>query len=243
MATAEWETYVLSGRFKTARRKKRLQKEGRDKQLAQLYRELKRITKEQYNLGYADLVPPVQKGWKRFFVLRPDVMKSKDGEFFLGILEKINTVTYSHRRDFKVKRRRRGKKVYVDKIQQLREFYDYELHRMKLTEKEMSFFRRDWEFIGHSTRIRYKYVFTEPWRFVLKTEPNMITKVKIIDPLLKSREDEIDKYLDRNHLYPRLFRQMTGSYENGWGREGLLRYNRSAEKIRRDELCYNNIND
>ncbi|HTF02777.1 MAG TPA: hypothetical protein VK826_02095 [Bacteroidia bacterium] len=215
------------GRFKTARRKKRLQKEGRDKQLVQLYRELEDISEQQRNLGYAELVPPVQRGWKRFFVLRPDVMKSKESEFFLGILEKINTVRYSHRKDFKVKRRRKGKKVQVDRIQLLRTIYDFELQKM--TEKEKGFFKQEWEFIGHSTRILYKYVFTEAWRFVLKTEPNMITKVKIIDPVLKSRQDEIDMYLDRNGLYPRLFRQMTGSYKDGWAKSHPQK-NRSALK-------------
>lgn len=216
MAIADRESYVLSGRFKTERRKKRLVIEGRDKQLVHLYKELRAVKKAQRELGFAELKPPVQKGWKRFFVLRPDVERSSDAEFFRQLLEKINTVTYSHRKDFKHKRRRHGKKVDVDRIQLLREFYSYEWPKLKLTEREMSYFRKDWEFVGNSTSVRLKYVFTEPWRYVLRVRPNMITHVRIIDPQLMSREKELDNYFERNRLYPRLFKLSEGWYKYYW---------------------------
>jgi hypothetical protein len=213
MATAEWETYVLTGRFKSERRKKREVKEGRDKKLIQKYKELRKLMAEQDKLGYTDLIPPVQRGWKRFFVLRPDVMISKESDFFLQLLEKINTTTFSHRKDFKMKRRRHGKKVDVERIQKLREFYTYELKKIKLTEKEMLYFKMEWKVTdrGHLIPV---YVFTEPWRFILCVKPNMITKVRVIDPQLKSREREIDSYFDRNKLYPRLFKLIKGRYSD-----------------------------
>jgi hypothetical protein len=44
----------------------------------------------------------------------------------------------------------------------------------------------------------------------------MITKVKIMDPLLKQREDEIDRYLDGNFLYPRIFKLIHGRHYWKW---------------------------
>jgi len=216
MAIAEWESYVLSGRFKTKRQRKRLRIEGRDKQLVHLYNELLEVKKQQRNLGLAELHPPVQKGWKRYFVLREDVERSKDAEFFRTMLERINTVTYSHRKDFKYKRRRGGKRVDVDRLQFLRGFYGYEWTKLKLNEREMSYFRLTWEFVGNSTSTRLKYVFTEPWRFVLRVRPNMITHVKIIDPELMRRERELDNYLERNNLYPRISKQLHGWHKYRW---------------------------
>lgn len=210
MAIAEEDTYVLSGRFKTKRQKKRLRIEGRDKQLVYVYSELLEVKKQQRNPGLAELHPPEQKGWARFFILRPDVERCNDSEFFRSILEKMNTVTYSHRKDFKYKHRRGGKRVDVDRIQLLRGFYNYEWLKLKLNEKEMSYFRMTWEFAGNSTQIRLKYVFTEPWRFVLRVRPNMITHVKIIDPELMRRERELDNYFEGNNLYPRISKQLHG---------------------------------
>ena len=52
-------------------------KKGRDKQLLKLDREKQKIYEAIMNLGYEDLIPPVQRGWKRTFVLREDVMQDK----------------------------------------------------------------------------------------------------------------------------------------------------------------------
>lgn len=238
MATAEWESYVLSGRFKTKRQRKRLLKEDSDKQLMALYAERWEVRKKQHNLGYAELIPPVQKGWKRFFVLRPDVERCKDAAFFRNLLEKINTVTYSHRKDFKYKRRRGGKRVDVDRIQLLREFYAYEWRKLKLTEREMSYFRITWEFAGNSTSIHMKYVFAEPWRYMLRVRPNMITHVKIIDPQLMSREKELDNYFKKHHLYPRAHK-----LKRGWYLWEYRPYPNNRQVLKRelyDELRYNN---
>lgn len=221
MATATWNSYALSGRFMTKRRRTRIRKEAFDKQLLKKFEELKEVERAQRNLPLAELNPPVQKGWKRFFVLRPDLANNKDAAFFLELLEKINTVTYSHRKDFKHKRRRRGKKVDVERIQELREFYGYESVFRKMSEKELTFFRMETEFIGHSTRTRVKYVFTEPWRFILRVRPNMITHVRTVDITLMSNERKLDNYFERNYLYPRLWKILEGKNQY---------YRRSAPK-------------
>jgi hypothetical protein len=45
-------------------------------------------------MGYVPLEPPVQRGWKRTFVLRADVASSAKAVFYQGILDKINRVDY-----------------------------------------------------------------------------------------------------------------------------------------------------
>lgn len=239
MATAEWETYVLTGRFKSERRRKREAKEGHDKKLIQKYKELEKIKSVQQKLGYRDLIPPVQKGWKRFFILRPDVLVSSEKDFFLEFLEKINTTTYSHRKDFKHKRKRNGKKVDVERVQKLKEFFIYEFKKSELTEKEKTYFKMEWRVTdrGHLIPV---FVFTEPWRYILRIRPNMITQVRMIDPQLKSRECEIDSYFERNKLYPRIFKLTDGSYSNRcrWKRCDKAKYKAIQETNPLDEINY-----
>ncbi len=135
MHTREREFYASCSRIKTERRKKRLQKKELEKQLFRNYKELRRIRKEQWNLGYIDLVPPVQKGWKRFFVLKEDVAKTKDALFFQQIIDKINKPQFSFRKDFKVRQKQKGKKVYVDRLQPLPVIELYELRTKNLQNK------------------------------------------------------------------------------------------------------------
>ena len=53
---------------------------------------------------------PYQKGFVRFFVVRDDVKQSKDGDFFEGILKKINTYMYSDNRKFLKKKEKKVRK-------------------------------------------------------------------------------------------------------------------------------------
>ncbi|HVV04083.1 MAG TPA: hypothetical protein VHC96_07645 [Puia sp.] len=82
---------ILCYRLRTARHKKRMQYEDLDKRLIALDKEQWALRKQQWNLGWEPLIPPVQKGWKRCFVLQGDVARGKHAEFFEGILKKINT--------------------------------------------------------------------------------------------------------------------------------------------------------
>ncbi len=57
------------------------------------------------------------------------------------------------------------------------------------------------------------FVFTEPWRFVLRIKPNMITKTRVIDIELERREKEIYYYLERGDHWHRL-RCLLDGYSN-----------------------------
>ncbi len=156
------------------------------------------------------------RGYKRYFVLRDDVAKSKQANFFAGILQKINTTDYSYRKDFKVKKRKWGKKIYVVKQQPLLQPRDYHFIKLKFTDAEKQLFEER-VVMDQYTRKPYKiYVFVEPWRFVLRVRPNLITKTRSRDEVIESRIQQIRSYLERNALYGRLDNLFGNSYRYSW---------------------------
>ena len=204
---------ILSYRLRTVRQKKRMQYEDFDKRLLQLGKEEKRLCKQKHALGWEPLMPPVQKGWKRFFVLREDVARGKHAEFFENILQKINTYDWSHRKDFMVRKRRYGRNKYGVKTQSLLRPYEYKFQKMGFTDGEKQFFYEVWE-RDYKGKPEKRYVFIEPWRFVLRVRPNVIDKVKKRDEVMERRLKEIDNYLSRNFYRHRLSKLLYG-YE--WG--------------------------
>jgi len=201
-------------RSRSARKKKRLQKEAIEKKLIALDKEQKSLNIQIRNLGYAPLIPPVQKGWKRIFVLREDVRRSPRALFYIDLLKKINTVQYSDSKKFVVKRRKRGKKIYVNRDQKLVEFCEYGWKNSKLSESEKFYFTES-ILINRKGEPYKVYTFNEPWRYVLKIVPNMITLLQIKDAILEQRSDEIRNYLIKNNLEEKLGR-LLGHRQNFW---------------------------
>ncbi|MBD1363006.1 hypothetical protein IDJ77_04210 [Mucilaginibacter sp. ZT4R22] len=197
--------------IKSARQKRRLVKTDRDKQLIQLNKRRDELWEQQRLLPKVRLEHPYQRGWKRFFVLRDDIKRSPQADFYEALLVKINTVEYHHDKSFKRKKRRKGRNVYVVKQQQLQEFYDYswQVNRMKLTENEKTCFTRV-EFMNTNRRLDVKYVVTEPWRYVLKILPRIITHVKLMDVDIEKELAYIDNRIDSYYLEPRLYRLTRG---------------------------------
>jgi len=216
----QYGTEILSYRLRTARQKKRMQYEDFDKALLQLSKERRRLYKQKWNLGWEPLVPPVQKGWKRFFVLRDDVARSKHALFFENILNKINTYDWSYRKDFKIKKRRFGRKQYVVKRQSLLRPYEWQFIQMQFTDAEKQFFHEVWETDLRRQPVK-RYEFNEPWRFVLRIRPNIIDKVKKRDAQLEKRIQEIDNYIEGNAYNGRIDKLLRGNTYKWWDREDV----------------------
>lgn len=213
----ELQYYIDTMRIRTARRRLRTVKTEKDKQLIQLDKRLRALWRQDRHPEYVPLEPPVQKGYKRFFILRDDVARGKQALFFQGILDKINTVQYFHRKDFKVKKRQKGKKVMVVKEQDVRTFYRDEFNKLKLTRDELSYFEE------RMVPTRWKgevpqMVFTEPWRFVLRIRPHLLTHVRKANPELDSQIQEIENYMDKHYLRPRM-RWLTQSRHSSWNKK------------------------
>lgn len=219
----KWGEDILSYRHRTARAKKRAQYKDFHKHLIKLYKEERALRKQQRNLGWEPLTPPVQKGWKRSFVLRQDVKQSKQADFYAGILARINTKDWSHRKDFKVKKRAFGKKKYVVKDQGLITPGEYEFCKLAFTDEEQKLF---YEVIYLDRKKRYvkKYVFAEPWRFVLKVQPNIIYKIRKRDAVIERRLQEIDSYLERT-AYRGILNHLLYGSSYSWYWEDGIKYN------------------
>ena len=111
MDANDWSFDLLSYKLKTARQKKRLQKEDFDKRLIQIHKQEETLWNNRRKLPMVPLEQPYQKGWKRFFVLREDVRRCNKAAFYQQLLDKINTVQYSNDKNFKAKKNRSSKKT------------------------------------------------------------------------------------------------------------------------------------
>jgi hypothetical protein len=232
----QYGTEILSYRLRTARQKTRLQYEDFDKQLIQLNNKRKQLTEQKRNLGWQLLTPPIQRGFTRIFVLRDDVARSRNGSFYAAILEKINTIQYSSRKDFKVKKRKFGRKIHVDRIQQLKRLCAREFYKCNFSEAEKQCFYQLWEMNKNKQVIQY-FLFVEPWRFVLKVMPNMIDKSRIKDNLLEASIAEIDNYFKRNCYDKRLYKVLDGNYGyKEWKQYVKHQYNHFYERKNTNEL-------
>jgi hypothetical protein len=200
-------------RLRSVRRRKRAKRTAFEKKLIRLYREERAMRKQMDSLGYERLDPPIQRGFKRSFVLRDDIARSDDAKFFQGILDKINTVHYSWKKDFKQMHRHRGRKIYLVREQELERFASFEMKKKKFSEEEKKYFGQVMVPKGKPGEALWLYTFCEPWRFRLKIEGNMMTRTRIKDFDLARRAREVDSYLERNHLRPKTFRIVRGNYQ------------------------------
>ncbi len=212
------DDFMLHCRLKSARRKKRLQKSDLDKQLIALGKKRSELYKKKHSLGYEPLIPPVQKGWKRSFVLRDDVARSAVGAFYGNILQKINTTEYSDRKDFKRKKKHFGRRIYEVRSQGLREFREYEWRnpKLKLTDAEKTHFTEVVRWNRNQKDTYSVYIFNEPWRFVLRTQANIITEKRIIDGDLEQEIKQLANHIEQNNLQGRIHKLTNGRGYNRW---------------------------
>lgn len=145
-------------------------------------------------------------------MLRDDVGRSKAANFYEGILAKINTTKYSHRKDFKKKKRAFGRKKYVVREQYLLKPCEHRFQELAFTQEEQEQFHPEWSYEKGRGKCIKRYVFNEPWRFVLRVRPNVIDKVRKTDPELDARLQEIGAYLEGNNRRKVLGRITGGNY-------------------------------
>jgi len=122
------------------------------------------------------------------------------------LLKKINTVEYNPDKTFKRKKRRQRRYGYEVKQQSLKEFdaYYWDRNRMALTEAEQACFTRVEVYNVKTRNVSLKYVFTEPWRYVLKIAPHMVTHIKPLDLDIERELSYINDYIDNRMLTPRI---------------------------------------
>ena len=208
-------------RLRSARTRKRTAKEDQEKYLRKLYTLEGEIREQLWNLPWVPLAHPYISGWHRLYVLRPDVQRSKHAAFFETLLSKINHVQFSRDKDFRTKKRYRRKYRRVPVLQPLKEIDEFEWNSSKcrLTQKEKQFFFPKYSWCKCSKRYITKYVFSEPWRFVLVVRPRMITKVKMTDATLESSRQLLENHIRSHHLKYKMIRLVQGYKQSStWGK-------------------------
>jgi hypothetical protein len=217
MCNSEAELYALSYRLKSARQKKRARKGDLDKQLIQLDKLRTKLRHDKERLPWVPLAEPYQKGWKRFFVLREDIRRSKDADFYQTLLDKINTVHYSRDKAFRIRKRRMRRYIYTVETQAVREIQVWEWNgpKLKLTERERMHFFRYERWCPSGKYWKASYVFTEPWRFVLRIRPHMITEQRMINANLEAELQRLKNYIERNSLSGKIYK-LTRSKRGPW---------------------------
>ena len=217
MCNSEAALYALSYRLKTARQKKRAQKGDLEKKLIRLDELRAKLRYDKDHLPWVPLAEPYQKGWKRFFVLREDIRRSNDADFYQTLLDKINTVHYSRDKAFRKRKRRMRRYVYTVETQALREIQVWEWNspKFKLTEREKMLFFRYERWCPQGKYWKVSYVFAEPWRFVLRIKPHMITEQRMIDANLEAVLQRLKNYIERSNLGGKIYK-LTRSQRGRW---------------------------
>ena len=194
--------YITKGvsRLRNLRSRKRIAQEDHEKYLLECIKRQKVLFKQRRELPLVPLEKPYQKGYVRFFVLREDVRQGKQADFFATLLEKINTYQYADTRKFQKKKKRRGKRVYIARKQELYTFSQWEWQRAlesgKFTEKERAYFAKIEYFNRPKDRFETYYEFTEAWRFELRVKPNMITHYRPVDVAIEREFAKLGKVIN-----------------------------------------------
>ncbi len=203
--------------LRTARQRRRALMQDREQELIALHNERRSIWAAKGALPMIPLEEPYQRGWIRTFEVKDEVQRSEQHEFYARLLEKINTVMYDRDGRFikKVKYRHNRKWVAEPVPQYLKTFRHWEwVHRScPLTEKERELFTTvlHYELCGRKYVPSILYEFAEPWRYVLRIRPHMITEVQMLDADLESREQKLEQHLTQNKLEP-VMQRLTEGY-------------------------------
>lgn len=192
------ENLAFAIRGKTDRRRKREAFKQKEKQFIQLNKKESQLYKQRTNLGFELLEKPYQKGFKRSFIVRDDVAQTKYGAFYNELLAYINTTKYSLRKDFKKSKKINRKRVLVETSQELESFHDFQFKI--IPEKFKSCFLPTVVYHPNFKSFVIKYKFIEPWKYVLKVEPNMITHRRKIDNELEQEISQIKNKIERCFL-------------------------------------------
>ncbi len=110
-----------------SRLQRKQNKDSFEKKLIKLSRRRNELWDEILNLPLIELEQPYQRGYKRYFVLKNDIAHGDKEHFYQNILDKINTIQYHPDEKFQTKKRRKRKRVYVDKPQFLKNLTEYDM--------------------------------------------------------------------------------------------------------------------
>ncbi|WPU94835.1 hypothetical protein SNE25_04775 [Mucilaginibacter sabulilitoris] len=164
------------------------------------------------------LTESYQKGWKRLFVLSPEVKKSDEAEFYQQILNAINQVQYHYDASFKKpKRKGHWHRYWFDELPKLTMISsrDWQVNKDQLSDEQRACFKlvKFWD--ERTYRWSYYYKFIMPELFKISIVPHIIDTITIGDALLEQRLGWIDNHIENNNLYWKLRKLQNGNRYKG----------------------------
>jgi len=232
------DTTQLPYRLKTARRKRRLLKEDRDKQLLRMEKEYKRLEILKKKLPYVPLDVPYQRGWKRLWVLRPETAKSEKAGFYQEILDKLTEVQCHYDKSFKQpKRKGRWHRYYFETLPRLRVIDEHRwasnLH--KLSDEQRILFKKIVYWDEIRCQLEHYYQFDESYLFEIAVRPHIIDRVKLHDGGLVQEMAFINDKLYKGPLKDR-FQRLSGGYYKYWKRWGYTEQRKYLNPLKNKPL-------
>lgn len=208
---------LLFFRLRSLRSRKRTIRKDVEKQIRKKYKRSKELWEIKRDIPWIPLEEPYQRGFVRFFVVTEEVMRTKDAEFFEGILKKINTFMYSEIRHFLKKKKKFGRRIYVEREQKLKSLSSYEWNnpKIQLTQRERQYFLKRNEYCPFRKTYYDYYDFIEPWRFTLRIRPNMITHYKPLNAELEKEYAEVESYVNQHKVTGIIQKKIYGK-SNSW---------------------------
>jgi hypothetical protein len=181
---------------------------------------------------WIELDKPLFQGYRWHLIYREDLKGRKDYPILEKLLPLIDRNLFSKTKDFtKRVRRKRKKRVLIPNTPT-----DVMQHKwQKLSEVEQSYFMplEKFEFGRFFTSYRWKF----PWMLVSKVEKHYVTKIRFENLDVKKEMTEIDNYITKNGLKPKVFKWIYGGGYNGWRyREDISNVEAQIEKETRAYL-------
>ena len=220
-----------------------------EKHLRALHRELKRLRARQRHPPIHELNPPIQRGWKRHFVLTSSALLRPDAALLASILGHLNTVRYFWRPDFcrtRSQRRLRRGLVFIE--QELMAISWCEWKEAPVPPAWQKYFRL--EFLPNESLLPYwrgrkKTEQQSPWFaqtgrhygwgyafrftswFELKVEKHWLTHYTEIEPGVAGRIAEIERWMSFHRGQER-FARLTG-HSRWWQRHDAAAHRRCED--------------
>lgn len=199
------------------RQQKRKSYEEFDKKLIRMQKRSNELYKQKRELPLIRLEKPVQKGWRKGFVLREDVARRRDAKDLERILSRINCFVYCDDIDFKSKKFHNKQKEDIPHVLQHIPLNSWD--KLQWPEHFKKWFSLETR--THFTRYggAYEtrgYYFKLPWMFVPKVEPHFATHRREVNPFIERELAEIDAFFQHNNGWQRLAKIRHGYNYRDW---------------------------
>jgi len=161
-----------------------------DRKVIAAVREFDTLSRRRYTTIKVE--QPIQRGWRRSYVLSARAATRRDRSILEAILGAIGTVVVHHSRDFRRRHGRRRKLVEIE--QPLRPIPVSEWERKGYPPEWFAYFR--WELLLQRNHHWQPYsVFRQPEIYELTIHRNWLWYFQETDPAIETRLSELDRWL------------------------------------------------